>query len=398
MPTPSRTSGFSCSRVELPLLTHMHCRNTSDMPAQLPAGPPRLAAAPVCRFRFALTPLALNLLVRGLLPCMRTRLRNRAEPATGRTLPLAPADAPVQFRANLRVLQLRRPFHLLRRHLLAAKSASAALLLPCACFCGTHVRSLLHLLRAAPARPRSYSSSSSSCCRTRARPGLAAPQVPPRPPASSYRRARLRCPPCGSAPSCRTSAPSAHARATCALGPRRPCAAAALLLLARRHAVPTAPPVPTHHRSFGAAYSSAPAPCACTASRSPARSSAPAPAPACTALRSRACAARAHAPSRRHCRSGPPARPASARLPCAGARCRPPRTARPPPGSDPRRAEGRRQGKIPQEEVPAKNERGRETPGRRRTEREEKKRRRRKGISQGLVHKFRKLQGPFCKA
>jgi hypothetical protein len=35
----------------------------------------------------------------------------------GRTLPHALADAPVQFRLNLRVLQLRRPLHLLRCHL-----------------------------------------------------------------------------------------------------------------------------------------------------------------------------------------------------------------------------------------------------------------------------------------
>jgi hypothetical protein len=45
-------------------------------------------------------------------------------------------------------------------------------------------------------------------------------------------------PPCCAAP--------AHARAVCALGPRRPCAAVALLLLARRHAVPAAPPAHAH--------------------------------------------------------------------------------------------------------------------------------------------------------
>jgi hypothetical protein len=86
------------------------------MSAQPPAGPPRLAAARVRRSRSAPVPLAFNLLARGLLPCTRTRLQNRAEPATGRTLPLAPADAPVQFRPDLWVLQLRRPLHLLRRH------------------------------------------------------------------------------------------------------------------------------------------------------------------------------------------------------------------------------------------------------------------------------------------
>jgi hypothetical protein len=38
---------------------------------------------------------------------------NRAGPATGRTLPLAPADVLVQIRPDLRVLQLHCPFHLL---------------------------------------------------------------------------------------------------------------------------------------------------------------------------------------------------------------------------------------------------------------------------------------------
>jgi hypothetical protein len=47
MPILSRTSRSSCLRVELPLLTPMHCRNISGMPAQLLAGPPCLAAAPV---------------------------------------------------------------------------------------------------------------------------------------------------------------------------------------------------------------------------------------------------------------------------------------------------------------------------------------------------------------
>jgi hypothetical protein len=61
------------------------------------------------RSRSALTPLALNLLARGLLPCTRTCLRDRAEPVAGRTLPFAPADTPVQVRPDLRVLQLRRP-------------------------------------------------------------------------------------------------------------------------------------------------------------------------------------------------------------------------------------------------------------------------------------------------
>jgi hypothetical protein len=40
---------------------------------------------------------------------------SRVEPATGRTLPLALANAPVQFRSVLWVLQLRRSLHVLRR-------------------------------------------------------------------------------------------------------------------------------------------------------------------------------------------------------------------------------------------------------------------------------------------
>jgi hypothetical protein len=102
MSTPSRTPGFSCSRAGPPLLTQMHCRNTFGMPTQLLAGPPCLVVSPVCCSRSTLTPLALNLLARDLLPCTRTRLRNQVEPATGETLPLALTNA-----------QLRRPFHLL---------------------------------------------------------------------------------------------------------------------------------------------------------------------------------------------------------------------------------------------------------------------------------------------
>jgi hypothetical protein len=140
-PNPPRTSGFSCSRAKPPLLTQMHCRNTSGMPAQLPAGPPCLVTFLVRCSCFAPVSLALNLLVRGLLRCMRTRLRNRAEPATGKTLSLAIANAPIQFRSDLRVLQLRRPFHLLpavtpsgpayhRRRSCAACRIRAVLLLP----------------------------------------------------------------------------------------------------------------------------------------------------------------------------------------------------------------------------------------------------------------------------
>jgi hypothetical protein len=106
---PARTRGN-------PLRPDCSCACTAGISAQPPAGPPSLAAAPVRRSRPAPAPLAFNLLARGLLPCTRTRLRNRAKPATGRTLPLAPVDAPVRFRPDLRVLQLRRPLHLLRRH------------------------------------------------------------------------------------------------------------------------------------------------------------------------------------------------------------------------------------------------------------------------------------------
>jgi hypothetical protein len=82
----------------------------------------------------------------------------------------------------------------------------------------------------------------SSCCRTRTRLGLAASQVPPRPPSPSYRRARPCCPPCGSAPSRHALAPSAHARiARASLACTTPIAAA-FLLLARHHATPVAPP------------------------------------------------------------------------------------------------------------------------------------------------------------
>jgi hypothetical protein len=45
------------------------------------------------------------------------------------------------------------------------------------------------------------------------RSGLAASQVPSRPPSPGYCRARPRCPPCVSVLSCRTLAPSAHTRA-----------------------------------------------------------------------------------------------------------------------------------------------------------------------------------------
>jgi hypothetical protein len=65
---------------------------------------------------------------------------------------------------------------------------------------------------------------SPSYCRTRARLGLAASQVPPRPSLPSYRRARPRCPPCESVPSRHASPPSAHARTARVLGPYRTAA------------------------------------------------------------------------------------------------------------------------------------------------------------------------------
>jgi hypothetical protein len=63
--------------------------------------------------------------------------------------------------------------------------------------------------------------SSSSCCRARTRLGLAASQVSPRPSLPSYRRAWLRCPPCGSALSRRATAP----RALCSAPAPSPTAA-----------------------------------------------------------------------------------------------------------------------------------------------------------------------------
>jgi hypothetical protein len=51
------------------------------MPAQPPAGPPCLVAAPVRHSRSTPTPTATNRLARGLLPCMHTRLWKRTEPA-----------------------------------------------------------------------------------------------------------------------------------------------------------------------------------------------------------------------------------------------------------------------------------------------------------------------------
>jgi hypothetical protein len=55
------------------------------------------------RSRSASTPLASNLLARGLLLCIRTCLQKQAESATGRTLSLASADVLVQIRSDLRL-------------------------------------------------------------------------------------------------------------------------------------------------------------------------------------------------------------------------------------------------------------------------------------------------------
>jgi hypothetical protein len=62
-----------------------------------------LVASPVRYSCSAPAPLALNLPAHGLLPCTHTRLRNRAESATDRTLSLASADALVQIRSDLRL-------------------------------------------------------------------------------------------------------------------------------------------------------------------------------------------------------------------------------------------------------------------------------------------------------
>jgi hypothetical protein len=115
IPTSPRTLGFSCSRVELPLPTHMRCQSLADRTPLLAqeetlldlTAPVRALSAYLRnhsqgrRSRFASTPSASNLLVRGPLLCIRTRLQKRAESATGRTLSLASADVLVQIRTNL---------------------------------------------------------------------------------------------------------------------------------------------------------------------------------------------------------------------------------------------------------------------------------------------------------
>jgi hypothetical protein len=117
IPTSPRTLGFSCPRVELPLPTHMRCQSMADripllvqeetlldMIAPVRAVPAYLRNhSQGRRSRSASTPSASNLLVRGPLSCIRTRLQKRAESATGRTLSLTSADVLVQIRSDLRL-------------------------------------------------------------------------------------------------------------------------------------------------------------------------------------------------------------------------------------------------------------------------------------------------------
>jgi hypothetical protein len=71
------------------------------------------------------------------------------------------------------------------------------------------------------------------------RSNLVVSQVPPRPPSLNYRRARPRCPLCGSSLSCRSSVSSAHARAA-----RVPWSASRLACTARVPRLPTPQPLP----------------------------------------------------------------------------------------------------------------------------------------------------------
>jgi hypothetical protein len=66
---------------------------------------------------FAPASLALNLFARSLLLCIRTCLRNRAEPATSKILPFALANVPIQSRSDLHMDQESLPY-------LAAPSSS----------------------------------------------------------------------------------------------------------------------------------------------------------------------------------------------------------------------------------------------------------------------------------
>jgi hypothetical protein len=141
MPTPLRTSGFSCSWLNL--LCSRTCaaeawpahRVASCRTAALGhiSGAPLLLRShsngpqPACAWSVALH--------------MHSCLWKRAESATGRTLSLASANTPVQFCSDLRVLHSAALFHLLpavtpsgpayhRRRSCAACRIRAALLLP----------------------------------------------------------------------------------------------------------------------------------------------------------------------------------------------------------------------------------------------------------------------------
>jgi hypothetical protein len=215
-----------------------------------------------------------------------------------------------------------------------------------------------------------------------------------------------------------------HVRTACVLGPCRACAAAALLLLARHHARPQLHSHARQYREPRACSSAATPVLFCSraatpraplqhclarvlltrlrhASHAPAR--APGRQPLALALRhpcacACACAARPPAaplaPLQRDCHlwSAPvPAEPRALRpspvLPApawsrAYAAC--PRSARSPEPRAPAACSGQ------------KRERERDTREDK-TEREEEQRRKRNRTSQGLVHKFRKLQGPLGK-
>jgi hypothetical protein len=211
---------------------------------------------------------------------------------------------------------------------------------------------------------------------------------------------------------CCASVPSVYAYAVCVLGPRHTCCGRPSSARTSSHRARTsAASVPAsdrhgHHcqtwpsRSLRLPWTRGrPHPArlrrTCRSTRAPAprrrlpRAHAPALPPAARAstqpaLHPSACAARA--------RSVPAAR-ASA---CCGRRARPPlgaaRAVASPDAAPPKldRGEEGRQGKCPGQR--------RRRWGEDKRQREEKQRRTRKGISQGLMRKSRKLQGPFCKA
>jgi hypothetical protein len=85
MPTPPRTSGFPCSRLSLHCSRACATETRSAHPRSLRQDHRHAWSHLLRCFCSALTPLAFNLLARGLLSCTRTRLRNRAESATANT-------------------------------------------------------------------------------------------------------------------------------------------------------------------------------------------------------------------------------------------------------------------------------------------------------------------------